>query len=307
MSMQNVIIIRSVRGKVGNTYYIQPCPNPSTRRYQTVIIKDQDRNPVEVEIVKRVDSNGNIILTDWERNSGQYFVAETEVIEVTDGTTFDLDDPVQEARWKAIEYCDWIAKDRFERDANGDLVIDGNARNYGVADLYIERPGELTKKTVSKKKLVARAYNYIFEDGDKSKRMKAKVLGRNLDGAPMSDVDEYLTQTAERDPNKIINIYEGEDWKLQLLILEAVDRGVIRRKDGIYTYGDDKVMGASMESAILFMRDITNRTIVTNIKKETYPEYLPQNEINSILNDDPLTGSPLKDELDKDKTKNKNK
>ena len=299
--MQNVVIIRSTRGKVGNIYYIQPCPNPKTGRFSTITIKDASGNSTDVEIVKRVDSNGNIILTDWERNSGQYFVSENDVIEVTDGTTFNLDDPIQETKWKAIEHCKWIAKDRFERDpATGDLVIDGNAKNYGIADLYVERPGELAKKTVSKKRLVARAYSYIFDDTEKGKKMKVKVLGRSMDNVPLSDVEDYLTQYAEKDPKKIIDLYEGEDWKLHLFILEAIDRGVIRKKDNIYSY-NDKVIGASIESAVLFMKDITNRPLVNIIKKETYPEYLPKAELDALRNEDITQGTPI-GELAKEST-----
>jgi hypothetical protein len=48
------IILRSVRGKVGNIIKIQPCKNPETSEY--------------ADCVKRVDSNGDMILSEKERN-----------------------------------------------------------------------------------------------------------------------------------------------------------------------------------------------------------------------------------------------
>lgn len=276
--MQNVLVIRSVYGKVNQTYFIQPCPNPKTGRLP--------------EIVKRVNSKGDMILTEDEKNSGKYFIPESEVFAITDGTTFDLDDEIDAAKWAAIEYCNWIAKDRFERNEAGELIIDGNARRYGTADLYVERPGEISKKKVSKKKLVGRAYSYIFDDTDINKRRKSKVLGRDMEIAPMSDVEEFLTQYAEKDPKKIIDLYEGEDWKLHLFILEACEKAVIRKKDNIYSY-NERILGASMDSTILFMRDVSNRTIVNNIKKETYPSMLLKEELDALKQEDPLDNTPL--------------
>ena len=43
------IVLRSVRGKVGNVIKIQPCKNPKTGKY--------------ADCVKRVDSNDDMILS----------------------------------------------------------------------------------------------------------------------------------------------------------------------------------------------------------------------------------------------------
>ena len=50
--MSNVIILRSVYGKVNQTYFIQPCPNPRTGKLPLC--------------VKTVDSNGDMILSEDE-------------------------------------------------------------------------------------------------------------------------------------------------------------------------------------------------------------------------------------------------
>ena len=125
--MNNEIVIKSVYGKVNQIYYIQPCPNPKTGKLPSC--------------VRTVDSNGDMILSEDEvsrLNKGLvHFVPANHVFIIEDGTRFDLSDVIDRANWEAIEHCNWIAKDRTERDAQGNLVIDGNAHRYGTAERYV--------------------------------------------------------------------------------------------------------------------------------------------------------------------------
>ena len=296
--MNNEIILRSVYGKVNQIYFIQPCPNPRTGKFP--------------DCVKTVDSHGDMILSEDDvkaMSSGEkHFIPANFVFEIVDGTRFDLDDIVDKAKWEAIEYCNWIAKDRYQRDSEGNLIIDGGTKRYGVADLYVERPGEITKVKLNKKQLVHRACSYIYEDSEQERIKKCKVLGRNLSNAVPSDIEDYLISYAEKDPKTIINLYEGEDWKMQLFILDAIERGVIRRSEGIYKY-DDKILGASMEAVVIFLRDVRFKKILDSLKRETYPNLLPKSDIdllNKEITDTLLLGdsgdnSSLEDTSSKDK------
>ena len=275
--MGNEIIIRSVYGKVNQTYFIQPCPNPRTGKLP--------------DCVKTVDSHGDMILSEDDiaqmSKGTKHFVPADKVFSIVDGTRFDLDDIIDKANWEAIEHCNWIAKDRNERDAEGNLLIDGGARKYGVADLYIERPGEIAAMRVSRKQLVHKASQYVYEDSEANRIKKCKVLGRNLEKSLPADILDYLIDKAEKDPKKIIALYEDDDWKLQLFIVEAVERGVVRKSEGLYRY-DDKILGASIEATVLFLKDIRYKTIRDSIRRETYPELLTKNEqeeITSTLDD----------------------
>ena len=271
--MSNVIILRSVYGKVNQIYFIQPCPNPRTGRYPDCVrLVKGDPNKGPTEMILSEDD-----ITKMSKGEA-HFVAADQVFEIVDGTTFDLDDVIDNAKWESIKYCNWIAKDRSERDANGNYVIDGNSRKYGNADLYVERPGELTKIRMSKKELIFRASQYIYEDSEVERIKKCRVLGRNLSNAIPADVLDFLIETAEKNPKKIMDLYEGEDWKMQLFLLDAIDRGVIRKSDGIYKY-DDKMLGASLEATVTFLRDIRYKKILDSIKRETYPELQPKQVI----------------------------
>ena len=268
---ENIITLRSVYGKVGQIYFIQPCANPRTGKLPAC--------------VKTVDSHGDMLLSEDElkrMNEGiVHFIPADATFEIVDGTTYDLSDVVDKAKWESIEYCNWIAKDRYQRDEQGNLIIDGGAKRYGVADLYVERLGEITKAKVDKKHYVYRALSYIYEDSETERIKKCRVLGRNLNTAVPADILDYLIEIAEKNPKKIIDLYEGEDWKMHLFLLDAIDHGVIRRSDGIYKY-DEKMLGGSIESTIEFLRDIRFKKLVDSIKRETYPNLLPKQEITAL-------------------------
>ena len=273
INMSNKIILRSVRGKVGNVIKIQPCKNPRNGRY--------------ADCVKRVDSNGDMILSEAERNdpNRDFFIKETDEFDIVDGTTFDLDDIRDKFIWEAIQYCPYIAPDYYAKDSKGNSLINGtvgwNVRvpRYGVAELYIERPGVETSRRVSRKKLKHDAESYIYNDerGYDGRVLKARLLGHRMENMPDADVTDYLLQIAEKDPEKIINLYTGGDTSIRLLFIEARDKHVITYKNKLYLYAD-VVLGASDEAAILFLKDPKNAKVYKLIKQDTYPELITTEE-----------------------------
>lgn len=270
INLSNKIVLRSVRGKVGLKVLIQPCKDPKTGKY--------------AECVKRVDSNNDMILSEKELNDPNrlYFIKESDVFTIVDGTTFDLDDVRDRFIWEAIQYCPLIASDYYAKDQNGNSLINGTSDwnskqpRFGVAELYVERPGVEANRRVSRKKLKLDAETYIFNDdrGYDGRVLKARLLGHRMDHMPDADVTDYLLQVAERDPEKIINIYTGGDTAVRLLFIEARDKHIIFYKNKLYTYADNVVLGATDEAAILFLKDPKNANIYKLIKRDTYPELM---------------------------------
>ena len=256
---ESKIVLRSVFGKVGMKYYIQPC---------------RDKNGNWPECVKQVDSFGNMIVSDAERNSGKPFIKVTETFTVEDGKTFDLTDPWDNARWEAIRNCPMIADFRGQRDAKGNLIIDGDSKRYGRAELYIERPGVEVQKKISKRQKIHDAESYIFDDpnGAEGRLKVARILGKHMSHASDSDIKDYLLEIASRDPEKIIKLYTGEDLELRTLFLDARDKGVIRSVSGIYVYGDGISLGGTIDVVISWMRDPRNKKLLESIKRDTYPD-----------------------------------
>lgn len=270
LDLSQKIVLRSVRGKVGNKILIQPCKNPRTGNY--------------ADCVKKVDSNNDMILSEEEKNdpNKDFFIKETDLFTVVDGTTFNLENVRERFIWEAIKYCPLIAPDYFAKDEKGNSLINGtpgwNSKTprYGVAELYVERPGVEANRRVSRKKLKHDAESYIYDDerGAEGRVLKARLLGHKMDHMPDADVTDYLLQVADQDPERIINLYTGGDTAVRLLFIEARDKHVINYKNKLYTYADNVVLGASDEAAILFLKDPRNANVYKLIKQDTYPELI---------------------------------
>lgn len=260
INLSNKIVLKSVRGKVGIIIKMQPSRDPNTGNYP--------------DCVKRVDSNGNMVLSAEELAdpNRKYFIREDAEIDVVDGMTFDLDNVGDRFKWEAIKNNPYIAPDYYAKDAQGNSLINGDAKRYGVAELYIERPGVESHRRVSRKKLKHDAESYIYNDerGAEGRVLKARLLGHRMDHMPDADVTDYLLQIAESDPEKIINLYTGGDTAIRLLFVEARDKHIINYKNKLYIYAD-VVLGATDEAAILFLKDPKNANVHKLIKQDTYP------------------------------------
>lgn len=267
----NIVVLRSVFGKVGQKYYIQP---------------QRDKNGRFPKCVKRVDANGDIILTreelEAEANGTAAFIPETQTFVVEDGKTYNLDDIYEAAEWEAIKNCIFIAPDRYAKNEKGDYLIDGTVDpkskkpRYGAAELYVDRPGYDAQRRVTRKRLITEAFNYIINDerGYDGRLLVARVLGKNMTNQPNADVEEYLLNYAEKNPEKIISCYTGGDIQLRMLFIDAKEKGVITRKNGLYLYGEDGsiTLGSSDNAIIEWMKSSKNQKTLALIRKDTYPE-----------------------------------
>lgn len=259
--LDNVIVLRSVFGKVGQKYFLNPVRDPQTGRYPNC--------------VRPVDSKGDIIFQS-EADKGKPLIAENRVFIIEDGKTFNLNDPWQAAEWYSIQHCPMIAMSRDQRDKNGNLVIDGDSRRYGSAELYVERPGYETNKRVNKRRLIHDAEEYIIRDpqGADGRLKMAKLLGRNMRNAPDADVEDFLMNIASKEPEKIINLYRGDDIALRLLFIDAKDKRVIYVKNKVYLYSENQiVLGATDDAVISWMKNPTNAKVLELIKRDVYPEF----------------------------------
>lgn len=270
-----IITLRSVYDKANIKYYIMPCKN----KY------GQFPN-----CIKRVNSQGDMIMSEKERNAFSEgkaaFFPEDHIFEVSSGKTYNLDDIYECAEWEAIKNCPYIAKSRDERDANGNLVIDGpmpspnKPTRNGIAELYVDRPGVDTQRRVSRKKLQHQAESFIYDDphGVEGQLNMARILGKDMKNQPAADVIDFLIRIAEKDPEKIIKLYTGDDISLRLLFIEAKENRVIYVKDKLYLYGDNIVLGATDDAVINWMKEPRNQKVLDLIKRDTYPEYYKTEE-----------------------------
>lgn len=255
------ITLRNVYGREKH-YFLQPT---------------KQANGTNLPFVKKVRTDGSgeseMILSEKEMNDPKrdYFIPEDMLIEIYGGKTFDLDDPMEANLWKAIENNPVIAKERYEKDAKGNYLIDGTQERYGRADFYIEREGEESKRNVSRIKLVTQAFTFIENDSTAGRLTKCKLLGKVMRNAPDTDVQDYLYTRAQRNPQEIIDLYTGSDQALKLLIIDAKDKRVITNQSGIWMFSET-MLGATDEAIIFFLKDAANATILEELKTLVYPD-----------------------------------
>ena len=110
------------------------------------------------------------------------------------------------------------------------------------------------------------------------------MLGRNFINAPSADVEDYLYQMAEKSPKNIIDLYTNGDTMLKLLFIEAREKGVILKKNGLFMYGET-ILGATDEAVNIFFKNPSNKTIYEMIRDETYPDYVNKYKNMQVLKD----------------------
>lgn len=269
MENNKIITIRSVY-KV-KEYHFQPTKQKNGLNWPWV-------KPTRIG----ADGRSEMILSDAERNNPDsvYFIPEDLDIVVVDGTTFNLGDKLQYNKWMAIKDHDLFAPSRDARDEDGVLLIDGDAKKYGTAELFVDVPGEESERSVSRKKLQIQAMNMVEQDSVEGRLTKCKLLGKNMRYAPASDVEDYLYQIAEKSPARIIDLYTNGDTALRLLLIEAKEKNIIRKKNGVFMYGES-VLGMTDDAVINFFKIASNKAVFEEIKRETFPQFIQRIESDS--------------------------
>lgn len=273
--MANTITLRSAFGKVKSVWF-----NPV-----------KDKNGMYPPFVKEVRMNPNgeseMILSEKDLNNPDragFIPADMEIL-VEDGTTFNLDNILERHKWEAIKNSELIVEERGARDEKGNLIIDGDKNRYGRAEFWVEKPGEESARRIKRKQLITKANVFIEQDSAEGRATKVKLLGKRMYNAPDSDIQDFLYQKAEANPNLIIDLYTGQDQQLRLLFIEATDKNIIKKVSGIFMYGDVR-LGVNDEAVIFFFKDPANKQILDEIKIQTFPEYKP------LINNSETTNKP---------------
>lgn len=273
--MANTITLRSAFGKVKSVWF-----NPV-----------KDKNGMYPPFVKEVRMNPNgeseMILSEKDLNDPNragFIPADMEIL-VEDGTTFNLDNILERHKWEAIKNSELIVEERGARDEKGNLIIDGDKNRYGRAEFWVEKPGEESARRIKRKQLITKANVFIEQDSAEGRATKVKLLGKRMYNAPDSDIQDFLYQKAEANPNLIIDLYTGQDQQLRLLFIEATDKNIIKKVSGIFMYGDVR-LGVNDEAVIFFFKDPANKQILDEIKIQTFPEYKP------LINNSETTNKP---------------
>ena len=276
---ENIIVLKSAYNKTQDqVYFIQPCIDPTTGVYPSCIREVEDEKTHKMilsEDDKKFMSKGGVLLPA------------SKPIKVQHGTTFDLNDKLQAAQWEAIKNSKLIALDRLQRDGRGNYIVDGERPyrtdngvvkgQYGVADLYVERPGNIAKSKNDLRKLILKAQTLVTNDTYDGWILKCKLLEKDMRRTNVNDVEDYLFTQAEKYPEKIIELYTGNTMAIRLLIMEALEKNILIKRNNLIIYADDVVLGASIDSAVAYLSQPENLKVKELIKQETYPDMYKKN------------------------------
>lgn len=272
----NIIVLKSVFNKTfDQVFKIQPCKDPLTGMYPPCVREVED------------ERTHKMILSEKDKqflSSGGTLLPASKEIVVRHNQTFDLNDPRQAAVWEAIKHSRLIAPSINATNEVGESLINGASREVmdsgvvagglGAAVLYIERPGLLAKNKNSYRKLINQATNFILNDpqGLSGWITKCKLLEKDMSRANSSDVEDYLLTQAEKYPEKIIQLYTGTNNNILLMLIDAQDKKVVKKSGTFLVYGDNFILGSSIEEAVNTLLKPENAKVKDMIKDETYPD-----------------------------------
>ncbi len=142
------------------------------------------------------------------------------------------------------------------------------------AEFYVHVRGAEAQKRVGNKKLKAKALELVLRDNPTNYTLRSKLLGVNMDGEKDLDVVlDFLLDMADKSPERVIKVYEDKLISLRMLIISALEKGVISIDPaGAYRYGQ-VYLGMTEDTAIDWLNNPENKHTVQMLEKEVNPEY----------------------------------
>lgn len=220
-------------------------------------------------------------LSEDQKKGKIHIVDPTSKYVIKDGTTFDLKNEAMRVTWDWVKYSSCIAETYDE------------VQMTPGAEFYIHVEGEEAEKSVQRREQKYKASKLVMEDNAANYPLRVKLLGVNMDTEAGIILKEFLLDEVEKQPERIIAIYESHDLSFRLLLLKALDKNIIKKDPaaGIYTYGNT-VLGMTESSAIGWMQDKKNSNLVDLLEKETSPEYfvkdIPKSKPHSPMGKDAI-------------------
>lgn len=199
-----------------------------------------------------------------DQKRGRTHIAEpTSKFLIKDGVTFNLNDEAQKITWEWVKHSPCIA------------LSEDQCQHTPSAEFYVYLENEVAAQSISRRELKYKAIQCIMNDNSVNYPLRAELLGVNMDYAKPIVIKEFLLDQAETVPEKVLAIYEGADVSVRLLLLSARKKGVVIVDDaGFHRYGN-VVLGMSEKAAVDWLQDKSHKHIISQIEKDTNPEYFP--------------------------------
>jgi len=149
-----------------------------------------------------------------------------------------------------------------------------------LAKFYIYDPDREARVKVARIQLKLKAQNLVSEDTETGLSYRLRVLENPMEGATRTRMQAAMFQEVEKNPSRIIELYNEEKFDLFVLLYRALDRGIIEYKAPIYSYGT-KFLGNSKEIVVEFLSSPLNKNVLELIKKQLEDESIELDETNT--------------------------
>jgi len=188
-------------------------------------------------------------------------------VRIYDGIEIDLNDSEWAKDWEWMKYCKEIADD-FD-----------SGQNTPGAYFYIFRPGFEAAKKVSDTEKKVKLMSYILQDSPENLYNRVSILGMDMSSEAVSDVKEYLLNLVNTEPTKIERVYESKTFTLELLLLHAIKKGIVAKKNGVYVFGEI-LIGVDKNSVVSFFANPKNAGTTRAIESVTYGKHVEANPLS---------------------------
>jgi len=178
-------------------------------------------------------------------------------IRLTDDLRVDLNQDIWKKDWEWMRFCPEIAEDYATGQASP------------AAFFYVFRPGTESAKAVTTIAKEVQLMNYILEDSPENLYNRVSILGLDMSDSVITDVKEYLLGMAKTEPAKIRQVYESKTFSLELLLMHALERKVISKRGGVFTFGEI-LLGVEKKAVVAFFANPQNQSAVKAIEAVTY-------------------------------------
>lgn len=201
----------------------------------------------------------------------------TSRVRIYDGIEIDLNDEHWSKDWDWMQHCSEIAPDF------------ASGQSTPGAYFYIYRPGLEAAKKVNTVEEEVKLLNYILQDSPENLYNRVRILGIDMSGEVISEVKDYLLSLAKTEPHKVQKVYESKTFSLELLLLNAIERSVVKKRNGTYTFGGI-LLGIDNNAVIAFFANPKNSATTKAIEALTYG--------NAVKEQNPLENESVGDSVE---------
>lgn len=247
--LKGIITLKSVFSKE-QKLHIQPTRDSRTGWYLGVKQLSEEEKKGEKYVIEPVSIQ--------EKN------IRATTLTIRHGMQFNLNNDVDKLNWEWVKHCPAICS-TFEE-----------AQMTPGAIFYVENEEREATTSISKMEKIHKAVDYVMNDDTSYLPTRALLLGFNMQGEKPLVIKERLMKLASdlKTAQKVIDAYESSSLSIQLVFIEAKNKGLITVDNGAYILGD-RVIGISQEAALEFLKSPENKPLVLQLEKDLRPELHP--------------------------------